>query len=73
MTEHGRKGERVDGALFTMWLSKAEREELTLRAGYRGISSAEYVRRALQAVAVVGGPEEFTERNEKRKTKGKNK
>jgi hypothetical protein len=69
MTEHGKKGARTDGALFTMWLSKAERAELEARAGYRDISSAEYVRRALAAVASVGGPEEFAERAAKKAKK----
>ena len=67
---------RNDGAprdhLFTMYLSAAEHESIKARAEAREISAAEYVRQALHACAIVGGPEELTERHEKR-TKGKTK
>ena len=71
-TKHGTKGARTDGALFTMWLGKDERADVEIRANVRGISSAEYIRQALAAVASVGGPEEFQSRATK-KTKGKKK
>jgi hypothetical protein len=69
MRHPGRKGARTDGKLFTMWLSIDERADLEIRASANDISAAEYVRRALAAVAAVGGSEEFL----LRKTKGKKK
>jgi hypothetical protein len=66
VTAHGDAARNV---LFTLVMTAEERKDLTIRADANGISSAEYVRRALAAVAAVGGSEEFL----LRKTKGKKK
>jgi hypothetical protein len=47
---------------FLLLLSEADRSDVEIRANVRGISSAEYIRQALAAVASVGGPEEFSSR-----------
>jgi hypothetical protein len=56
---------------FLMMLSADERTDLEIRANACDVSMAEYVRRALRAVASVGGPEEFVSRKTKRKEKTK--
>lgn len=55
--------------LFTMVLTADERADVAVRAEARSISSAEYVRQALAAVAAVGGPEEFRDRKKGKKKK----
>lgn len=66
MTRPAREGRSI---MFPIMLTVAERADIEARAGYRGISAAEYVRQSVAACAEVGGPEEFVQRSKKGKKK----